>query len=361
METRFLTLDKLDVRDEHAWRELVERSADPNPFFEPDFLLPAARHLGDRGAGLLVAGDSSEWHACLPVTSRATRLQVPVLAGWRTPYTFLGTPLVARGRERALPELLVEGMRGRLTGVAMLDQVPRASAAWAAFQDGIVRGDLVAVARRDFDRAAFRPDGPDDELPLSSRRRGDLRRTKRRLEERLGAEAEFVRLEPDDEVIRQFLEMEAAGWKGDAGTAVAAQEGHAQFFAELCKRFSASDRIEITAIRCAGRLLAMATMLAARDRRYAFKLAFDEEFRQQAPGTQLIANVAEHRDPDARLLDSCADPANDTLNRMWPAREELVSVVLARPGVRAGVLKRAVKAASRVSGGENDRLISAPA
>ena len=43
--------------------------------------------------------------------------------------------------------------------MTMLDQMSRESAAWQAIEDSIGRGDLVAVARRDFDRAAFAPVG----------------------------------------------------------------------------------------------------------------------------------------------------------------------------------------------------------
>ena len=346
VETRFLTLDRLDARDEQAWRRLVDRSVDVNPFFEPDFVLPAARHLGSRSSGLLVLEESGEWLACLPVSNRATRLQVPVLAGWRTPYSFLGTPLVAPGAERHLPELLADGLRGRLTGVAVLDQISVESAAWTAFEDAILRGDVVAVARREFDRAAFAPDQAGAPLPLPARRRADLRRTRRRLEERLGAEVEFVQVEPDDQAIQEFLRLEASGWKGEAGTAFAAQATHAAFFTELCHRFAAHGRLELTAMRCGGRNLAMATLLAARDCRYAFKVAFDEEFRKQAPGAQLIVQVAENPpDGAAAFVDSCSDPDNETLNRLWPDRRRLVSVVLSRPGVRAGVIKRALKVA----------------
>ena len=112
MRTRFLTLDRLDQRDERAWRGLADRSAEANPFFEPEFVLPAARHLGLRGGGVLVAEEGSDWAACLPVSQRVTKLQVPVLAGWRTPYSFLGTPLVAEGAERALPLLVAEASAG---------------------------------------------------------------------------------------------------------------------------------------------------------------------------------------------------------------------------------------------------------
>ncbi len=346
VETRFLTLDRLDPGDEQAWRRLVDRSIDVNPFFEPDFMLPAAHHLGSRSSGLLLLEENGEWLACLPVSNRATKLQVPVLAGWSTPYSFLGTPLVAEGGAAHLPELLADGLRGKLTGVAVLDQMSVESAAWTACEDAILSGDVVAVARRDYDRAAFAPDEAGAPLPLPSRRRADLRRTRRRLEERLGAEVEFVQVEPDEQALTEFLRLEASGWKGEAGTAFAAQATHAAFFKDMCRRFAGLGRLELTAMRCGGRTLAMATLLTARDCRYAFKVAFDEEFRKQAPGAQLIVQVAENPPTGASaFVDSCSDSDNETMNRLWPDRRRLVSVVLARPGVRAGVIKRALRVA----------------
>ena len=124
---------------------------------------------------------------------------------------------------------------------------------------------------------------------------------------------------------REFLELEASGWKGDAGTAVAASATHAEFFTELCRRFAGLGRLELTAMRCAGQTLAMATMLTARDCRYAFKLAFDEEFRKQAPGAQLIVEVAENPPNAERAPSSTPAPtrqrdAQPPLARPAPAR-----------------------------------------
>ena len=66
MRTRFLTLEQLDQSDERAWRGLAARSAETNPFFEPEFVLPAARHLGLRGEGC-------SWPRRAPTGRRASR------------------------------------------------------------------------------------------------------------------------------------------------------------------------------------------------------------------------------------------------------------------------------------------------
>jgi CelD/BcsL family acetyltransferase involved in cellulose biosynthesis len=347
VQSRFISLDEVDATGEQAWRRLAERSVDANPFYEPDFVIPAARHLGGRSVGLLVLEEDGEWVACLPATTRGA---------WRTPYTFLGTPLVAPGAAECLPELLLEGARGTLSGALMVDQVPRRSAAWMAIEDAIARGDLAVVVERGFDRAAFEPNGHGPALPLPARRRADLRRTRRRLEERLGGDVAFEMVEPGDEAIARFLELEGGGWKGEEGTALASQPRHAEFFAEMCRRFGRAGRLELVSMSCAGHVVAMATMLCSGDCRYAFKLGFDEEFRKQAPGAQLIVELAE-RPPEGApaFLDSCSAPDNDVMNRLWPDRRELVTAVLARPGVRAGVMKRALKVAGAGATGSSSR------
>ena len=52
-------------------------------------------------------------------------------------------------------------------------------------------------------------------------------------------------------------------------------------------------------------------------------------------------------DGGAHYMDSCADSDNEIMNSLWPDRRSLVSVALARPGVRAGVMKRALRIAGQ--------------
>ena len=65
-----------------------------------------------------------------------------------------------------------------------------------------------------------------------------------------------------------------------------------------------------------------------------------------AAGSFLVSEAV--RGEGATLIDSCSAPDNETMNRLWPDRRELVTVVLARPGVRAGVIKRALRVAGAV-------------
>ena len=69
-----LPLKGLASRDIAAWRELAAQAAEPNPFFEPECVLPAVRYLGEPDAALLAVVDhGSEWLACMPVLPRLAR------------------------------------------------------------------------------------------------------------------------------------------------------------------------------------------------------------------------------------------------------------------------------------------------
>jgi len=104
-------IESLSRRDVDAWRDLAGRSLEPNPFFEPDFALPARRHLGSRHVALLVRRVRGYWLACLPVQTLGKR-PLSLLGSWKHPYCFLGTPLVDRdsGEESVLA--LVEHVAG---------------------------------------------------------------------------------------------------------------------------------------------------------------------------------------------------------------------------------------------------------
>src|SRR6202000_271094 len=55
-----LPISELTPRDLSAWRELAGDALSPNPFAEPDLVLPATQAWGADGVQLLVVRDGSE-------------------------------------------------------------------------------------------------------------------------------------------------------------------------------------------------------------------------------------------------------------------------------------------------------------
>ena len=146
--------------------------------------------------------------------------------------------------------------------------------------------------------------------------------------------------------VEAFLALEASGWKGEAGTAMRSA-AHAEFFRETCAGFAAAGRLQLVALTGGDRSLAMQCNLRAGDGVFCFKLGVDEEFARYSPGVQLqVDNVhLFHGDETLQWADSCADPSNQMINRLWPDRRHLVSVMV--PG--AGALGRAGRLQARAA------------
>jgi CelD/BcsL family acetyltransferase involved in cellulose biosynthesis len=350
--TRLLSLAQLQPSDVERWRDLAARSAEANPFFEYELAAPAARHLGGDGVSLLVVEHGGDWTGCLPVQrSRIGGIAKSVVA-WRHPYCFLGTPLIDRETVEPAVERLVATVRCERGVFLVLPWMLADGAVFAALRAAMGSLAAVTVTERGYERAAFRR-GDDGSLPdpLSKSRRRDLRRRWRRLEEELGAPLEMTEIGGSDAGVREFLELEASGWKGERGTALASDPGHAAFFEEMCAGFAAQGRLVMRRLGTPDRAIAMTTSIAAGDTVFCFKMAFDESLRGYGPGVQLLAREIEgFGDRSERWLDSCASADNELVNSMMPDRRRITTLVVARRGPRATLSRQGARALQLLQG-----------
>jgi CelD/BcsL family acetyltransferase involved in cellulose biosynthesis len=346
---RRIDLDRLSVDDQDAWGRLVGRAAEPNPFFEPIFLPAAVRELGAAGVQLLVAeSDAGEWIGAFPVVRRRALGVVPLIEGWLHSYGYLGTPLVDRDRldefGSSLVRALETGEHGRCLMVRRWSVGPVLDAVRMAAGPG---GVEVLFERR-FERGAYR--GRDPEKPLDwikSKRRSELKRQRRKLGEELGAEIEVRDRHDTRAAVAAFLDLEASGWKGEKGSALASQGGSAGLFEDMSEAFAAADRLQIRALQAGDRVVAMTCDLAAGDTVFGFKTAYDESLRRFSPGVQLQAENFGFFDRERRetLFDSCAEPDSEMVNGLWPDRRPIATVVFGPGGPRGAVAKWALERA----------------
>ena len=354
MNARIVPLARLSEGDLAAWRLLSDRAVEPNPFLDPDFVLAAAIGLGEQDeVGVLVVETRSGWSGCLPVRRyrRWHRIPLPCLATWRHMYCLLGTPLVAPDAEEETVSAMVEALR-RADGAALgaLEWVsaegPLADALAAALPP-------TAILFAEFDRATLeRQHSVDDYLEgrLNGKHRRELRRLSRLLGEELGGAPELVRSAGDPASVEAFLAMETAGWKGDAGTALASNPAHAAFFREIAARFSARGALNLSFLEAEGSRVAATCDLVAGGVDFCFKVAYDEAFGRFSPGRELVLQMIGrfHDDPALRMLDSCTAPDNDLYNRLWRDRRTVRTFAVDGNGSGGRLATAAVKAAATV-------------
>lgn len=338
----------LSARDLDAWRALASRSSEPNPFWEPGMLLAAVGALG-HPHGLLVARDGERWTACAPVVferltlpGRTRALPLAALRGWRHDHCYLGVPLVDGGDVEGGVAGLRTSARNAGARVVRFDLVDPDGPVGRAFA-------LAGGARvLEDDRAALhRRETPDYlDARLSAHHRRDLARLRRKLARDLGVEGvEVVDRAGDAEAVRAFLVLEREGWKGRQGTALAVGGG-AAFLERACQDLAEAGRLELLALQAGERVAAMKLNVRAAEGVFCFKIAFDESLARYSPGIQLeMATVDRfHQRGVEAWMDSCADPANSMINRLWPDRRTMASY-LVPTSVRGRTLTAAVRGA----------------
>jgi CelD/BcsL family acetyltransferase involved in cellulose biosynthesis len=323
------------------WRDLAAHALEPNVFYEPAFALAAGAVFGqDVGAVLVWSGEEPrKLLGFFParVVGRRYGLPLPVLEAWTHPYAPLGTPLVAREAAEPvisawLSYLAADTSRPGLLRLPLIVE----DGHFAIALDAVLRrlqmpsADLARHSRPQLvpgdDRAAYL------EQAVSAHRHRELRRSIRRLAD-LGAllfTAGGAR-ETIDKEIEDFFALEAAGWKGAAGTAAARHDELRGFMKTAVRALGAEGKVAINRILLDGRAIAATITLKSGDGAWYWKTAYDEALARFAPGVLLSAALTEDLAENAAIAhtDSCAGPGNPILDNLWRERLHLCDRLIA--------------------------------
>jgi CelD/BcsL family acetyltransferase involved in cellulose biosynthesis len=90
------------------------------------------------------------------------------------------------------------------------------------------------------------------------------------------------------EVFAQLVALEAGGWKGQAGSALAVKPALSQFFQGYVHRAAERGRLRVTRLWIGDVTAAAELAVEAYGRRWGLKLAYDEQFARWAPALQVV-------------------------------------------------------------------------
>lgn len=315
------------------WDALTQNAAEPNPFFESWYLLPALRRLDKAGKiEILRFERAGQLVGLMPLESswRYQRWPLPHLRTWLHPNCFAAGPLVAKGSERAFwaAFLVWADTNGGPALFAHLPEMPIDGEIAAALRaEAAAQGRRIELVYRS-ERALLDSDlSPTDYLGQAVR--GKKRKELRRQHARLSDEGK-LKLErySDDRClatwIDHFLALEASGWKGAAGSALAAHDATTGLFRDALRGAAERGRLERLSLTLDGRPVAMLANFITPPGAFSYKTAFDERFARFSPGVLLqLENLALLDNETLAWCDSCAAPDHPMIDGLWTERRRI--------------------------------------
>jgi len=315
------------------WQSLAARALEPNVFYEPAFALAAAPVFGAQvGAGLV-------WSKASParllgffparIEHRRYGLALPVLVGWTHPYGPLGTPLIDRDAGAAVPSAWFDHLTSRpdLPRLLLMPYLPVTGPVAQAFDAALARrddGGSIMLARHQ--RALLAPSGKGEKYldnALGGKKRKELRRQRKRLAEAGTLESSIAR-EPDHmtAALSEFLALEAAGWKGRAGTAARADDRIRVFMENAVTGLAREGKARIDRLNAGAAPIAAIVTLRSGSTAWCWKISYDEAFGRFSPGVQLLLEVTQGLLDDRSIAraDSCATADHPMIDHIWRER-----------------------------------------
>lgn len=339
------------------WESLAASAIEPNVFYEHWILLPAMEAFGAPG-GIVCA---------LVFAPRANRpTEQPVLCGlfplvhersykglptsvlrlWQDVYTPLCTPLLRAGYAREALDAFFAWANAGGGQADLLDL--RYIAGDGLFHHLVVdylhRSEMPCFISDQHTRAVFRPASSFDEYlrrALNRKRRKDYRQQAGHLA--AAGRVEYTELKPGADLrewIETFLRLEASGWKGREGSAIASRATDREFFERAAAAAFERGRLRMLSLNLDGRPIAQKYDYQAGAARFTLKIAYDELYSRYSPGVLLeLENLRRmHGDRSTEWADSCAVPDHFMINRLFLDRRVIESLTIATGTMRGGLI-----------------------
>ena len=346
-----------------VWEDLCARSAEDNVYYSPRYaqaLLESAEKNTD--VSFAVVWDDSRLVAFLPVT-RPT-FAIPGLRpggrAWQSKYTYSCTPLLDAVLKVHAADALLTVLASISAGEWVLPTLNTDGEACQAMIVALAQRQMPWTFLNHFQRATLGAGCTFDEhmsARVDPKRRKGLARNRRRLEERGKlAHESHVCGAGLERAVAAFLEIEARGWKGRRGTALACDDRTRQFAAGAFTGEEGHSICRADVLTLDGAPIAVSLIAVAGRTGFAVKACYDEAYRSYSPGllleTEVIRGFLSGHWADR--LDS-ATSGTHVLESLWPGRIDVADLMCSlsphHPALRLSALQRSSQLSGTVRRG----------
>lgn len=317
------------------WKELEGRALSPNPYLSSDFVLTATTTLveAENVYVLGVYNQNNMMVALAIVTRSEPYLKYPFshFQLLTTSQTFSNGILIDKLHSgEAMAALFECFLNNRATMHTLsFSDVPIDSYLLSAVDQYASKYRCKVYFDYSYQRACIETKGK-VKAPLCSaisrKRAKDLERCCRNLNKLGIYEWRFHQnRDVDDRIVGNFLELENRSWKGTKGTSIMASKGGEAFFRTVIRRFADREQVFVTEVVLNGVVIASSVNFKIDRTVYAFKVAWDSDYRSYSPGMLNEYEFLKHIDRgevEVDFIDSGA--AQDSfIEKLWPDRQTL--------------------------------------
>jgi CelD/BcsL family acetyltransferase involved in cellulose biosynthesis len=324
-----------------AWDDLLTRADTPNVLMDPAMVQAATEAFPQTQSTVLLAwktpADGKRQLAGIWAFSvgrpHLSAAPVRVLNAPVGPHRYLAAPVIDHAcLDETLHAMLDEiAARPELPKIIALEAMPIHTPTMDALQRVLTARGSAACILEQFRRPKLVSDLDGKgylEKALSSSSRKKLRQHRRRLEEK-GTLTSVVVTEPNAVrgALEDFMRMEAAGWKGNQGTALLCNAPHAEFMRKAVSAMSQLRCAWMHALYLDGKPVSMQIIMRAGSVAFTWKTTYDEQFQDFSPGMLLLEDYTTSflADKSIATVDSCAHNDSGYMSA-WTDRQLIADI-----------------------------------
>ncbi len=317
-----------------AFTDLARRAATPNPLMSPAAVAALGSLVPDPEIVVLAAtgghaGERLDGVWVLRLRRTVWSLGFQVLETPAMPvYDNISEPVLDARHKEAVLAAFADFLQGRPD----LPKVIRTTN-WPRDLDATLPAHVSVTAEESWQRAVLAPPVASDvEAYLKAAMGRNYRiRSKRLAELEATGMLSLVSLRGADALdgLEDYIALEARGWKGQAGTALANEPDGLSYFRAIVVQFAASDRIAVDQIRLDGKPIAIGLTVEADGHNMLWKTTFDEDFSRFGPGMLLNMVVTRRLFATGRAsLDSGMTEFSSPDLMPWSGRRDMARATL---------------------------------
>jgi hypothetical protein len=132
------------------------------------------------------------------------------------------------------------------------------------------------------------------EAALDAKFRQNLRRRRRRLAEKGKLEYQLIdnkNAAALDVALADFFDIEASGWKGEGGTAIALKPELVGFYTQLARDAAKRNALALGLLKLDGKVIAGHFSMVHAGRHFLIKIGYDEAHHEFSPGQQMVSDA----------------------------------------------------------------------